>query len=430
MQQFGQYLKSEREKRGVRLEEIASSTKIHIQNLNLMEEDRWKELPQEPFIRGFISAYARYLGLDNKETLKLFSHYQNPPEKIVEENVHASASISELTDPDAEFNSNPQETPQIETSDFKKVEKAPLPKSTQIKAVLAAGVLLGVTLVVMMTRSSTDKSEPEVQVQANNQAVPAVPATPETNNLQPTTPTEPVAPVQTEPPKENSDVPIAKTEIEPPKKESENNPTVQTQANNKINSETPSPAEPKSEAEKPKTSVENLSPSKATTPAQNLASASTATDKESGSKETQPPPAAETQTSNPQKAETVPSANGHEVSVEVKYKSWMKVVIDDAPPKESFLEAGAKANFQAKDKIKIVLGNSSESQVIHNGENSEGKQFLGTIREYIFPKGARFPQDKPKPKPSEESSTRKPETTATTEKNQKLESQPSGIQSE
>ncbi|NBY18962.1 helix-turn-helix domain-containing protein [bacterium] len=66
MQPFGRYLKSEREKRGIRLEEIASSTKIHIQNLALMEEDRWKELPQDPFIRGFISAYARYIGLDNK----------------------------------------------------------------------------------------------------------------------------------------------------------------------------------------------------------------------------------------------------------------------------------------------------------------------------------------------------------------------------
>ena len=71
MQLFGTYLKEEREKREVRLEEIASSTKIHIQSLLLMEENRWKELPQEPFIRGFIAAYAKYLGLDSKETLKL-----------------------------------------------------------------------------------------------------------------------------------------------------------------------------------------------------------------------------------------------------------------------------------------------------------------------------------------------------------------------
>lgn len=38
MQMLGQYLKSEREKKGIRLEEIASSTKINIQNLVLMEE--------------------------------------------------------------------------------------------------------------------------------------------------------------------------------------------------------------------------------------------------------------------------------------------------------------------------------------------------------------------------------------------------------
>ncbi|MFM8314266.1 MAG: helix-turn-helix domain-containing protein, partial [Deltaproteobacteria bacterium] len=287
MQQFGQYLKSEREKRGVRLEEIASSTKIHIQNLNLMEEDRWKDLPQEPFIRGFISAYARYLGLDNKETLKLFSDFQTPPEKIVEENEQASASSSKLAEPNATFNPPPKESSSVEVSEFKPLEKAPLPKSTQIKAVLAAGVLLGVTLVVMMTRSSTDTAEPEVQVQTNNQAVPAAPATPETSALQPTTPTEAAAPTQVEAPKENSDGAIVKAESEPPKKESENPPAIQTQANTKLGSEIPTSTESKSEPQKTKKSVENSSPPKPTTPPQTVASASAATNKEPVTQEPQ-----------------------------------------------------------------------------------------------------------------------------------------------
>ena len=86
MQLLGQYLKSEREKKGVRLEEIASSTKINIQNLVLMEEDRWKELPREPFIRGFITAYARYLSLDVQEALNKYRYSLNPSQGSSDEN--------------------------------------------------------------------------------------------------------------------------------------------------------------------------------------------------------------------------------------------------------------------------------------------------------------------------------------------------------
>ena len=69
MDNFGEYLKAEREKKGIRLEEIASITKIHLRSLELLESSRWDQLPPEPFLRGFIIAYAKYIGLEPKDAL-------------------------------------------------------------------------------------------------------------------------------------------------------------------------------------------------------------------------------------------------------------------------------------------------------------------------------------------------------------------------
>lgn len=92
--------------------------------------------------------------------------------------------------------------------------------------------------------------------------------------------------------------------------------------------------------------------------------------------------------------------------------------MDDSPATETYLEAGSKTSYQAKNKIKLVLGNSTGSEVVHNGEVAPGKKYSGTIRFYIFPRGSRFPQDKPKSKNSEESASGDEETIPTTQENE------------
>lgn len=78
MERFSEYLRTHRERKGIQLEEIASITKIHVRNLELMESGQWHELPPEPFIRGFIIAYAKYVGLDGKEALERFYAESRP----------------------------------------------------------------------------------------------------------------------------------------------------------------------------------------------------------------------------------------------------------------------------------------------------------------------------------------------------------------
>jgi cytoskeletal protein RodZ len=353
MQSFGQYLKSEREKRGIRLEEIASSTKIHVQNLSLMEEDRWKELPQEPFIRGFISAYAKYLGLDNKETLKKFSESQNSPESISQENLEASA-FEVTTSKETEIPAPPKKL----SSELKKLN---LNSSVQVKAVLVAAILLVVTLVVLSQRS---EQSPTAEV------TPANPG--QTTLVTETTLSSPaVDTTQT----------TLKTEVAP-------TTTIPTE---------PNPVAPAVAVAPTPTTVISVSP----TPQK-------------------PPTVIETPTTQPPvtetKKETAP-IEGHELQVTVKYRTWMKVVIDDSPATETYLEAGSKTSYQAQNKIKLVLGNSTGSEVVHNGEVEPGKKYSGTIRFYIFPRGSRFPQDKPKAKKSEDSASGDEETIPTTQEN-------------
>jgi cytoskeleton protein RodZ len=66
---FGDRLQREREMRGVTLEEIAEATKIGTRSLRALEEEDFDKLPGGIFNKGFVRAYARYLGLDEEQAV-------------------------------------------------------------------------------------------------------------------------------------------------------------------------------------------------------------------------------------------------------------------------------------------------------------------------------------------------------------------------
>jgi cytoskeleton protein RodZ len=72
---LGEYLRQEREKRGITIEQVASATKIGVKTLHSLEGDQYSELPAKPFIRGFVTSYARFIGLDSKEILTRFGDF-------------------------------------------------------------------------------------------------------------------------------------------------------------------------------------------------------------------------------------------------------------------------------------------------------------------------------------------------------------------
>ena len=72
IEDFGSYLKSERELRGVPLEEISTTTKIPIRFLQAMEENQFDDLPGEVFVKGYVRSFAQVIGCDENEMLNVY----------------------------------------------------------------------------------------------------------------------------------------------------------------------------------------------------------------------------------------------------------------------------------------------------------------------------------------------------------------------
>ncbi len=90
MTSLGQELRQEREKRGVRLEEIAQATKVSLRFLTALENDRFDLLPGRFFSKAILRSYANYLGLDEKALLARYEALfppEQPPTRVKESEV-------------------------------------------------------------------------------------------------------------------------------------------------------------------------------------------------------------------------------------------------------------------------------------------------------------------------------------------------------
>lgn len=67
----GAYIRLQRKRRGVSLDQLAVATKIPRRQLELLEEDRYDELPGMVFTKGFLRCCARSLELDPDTVLGL-----------------------------------------------------------------------------------------------------------------------------------------------------------------------------------------------------------------------------------------------------------------------------------------------------------------------------------------------------------------------
>jgi hypothetical protein len=67
MESPGEYLKKERESRNISLTDVAGSTRIREHLLEAIEGDRYDLLPHPFYVKGYLGAYARYLGFDPNE---------------------------------------------------------------------------------------------------------------------------------------------------------------------------------------------------------------------------------------------------------------------------------------------------------------------------------------------------------------------------
>lgn len=78
MSSLGSYLKREREQRQISIAELAQTTRIPVRILQQLEHDEHAQLPADVFVRGFLRAYARALGMDEEHVLARYGGRQTP----------------------------------------------------------------------------------------------------------------------------------------------------------------------------------------------------------------------------------------------------------------------------------------------------------------------------------------------------------------
>ncbi|MYE07902.1 MAG: hypothetical protein F4X95_04040, partial [Oligoflexia bacterium] len=105
---LGQILKEKREDQGLSLKKISEWTKINVLTLQAIESAQVDQLPIYTYLRGFIIAYARALGMSEKEIEKELESLApsgenpsvsglpgsfSPAERLVERDLHLTPVI-------------------------------------------------------------------------------------------------------------------------------------------------------------------------------------------------------------------------------------------------------------------------------------------------------------------------------------------------
>jgi len=69
---FGQYLQTLRLEKKISLEKVSEETRIGLGMLKLIEKEEHDKLPDEVFVKGFLRAYARAVGVDGGEVVQRY----------------------------------------------------------------------------------------------------------------------------------------------------------------------------------------------------------------------------------------------------------------------------------------------------------------------------------------------------------------------
>ena len=82
MGELGEMLREARERKGVSLAEAEEETRIRQRLIKALEEEDYTILPDRIYTKGLLKNYARYLGLDTSEVMRLFGEEEVTPTPI------------------------------------------------------------------------------------------------------------------------------------------------------------------------------------------------------------------------------------------------------------------------------------------------------------------------------------------------------------
>jgi cytoskeleton protein RodZ len=67
---LGSLLRTSREERHIDLDAVVKATKVRRHYLEALENEEWEKLPSQVFVKGFVRAYAEFLGLDTEKVVE------------------------------------------------------------------------------------------------------------------------------------------------------------------------------------------------------------------------------------------------------------------------------------------------------------------------------------------------------------------------
>ena len=137
---LGEYLRSEREKRQITIEQVASATKINVKLLHALESDNYDALPAKPFVRGFVANYARYIGLDPRMIVEQFEGYLE---------IHAGKKFK-----------RPDNMPHIFVEKDTSVDRS----RTMLAGIMGAFLIIGIVAIVLVKPSINKRSHGRTKV--------------------------------------------------------------------------------------------------------------------------------------------------------------------------------------------------------------------------------------------------------------------------
>lgn len=183
---FGAWLKNERVKRKISLEEVAAVTKVHIQQLRALEDDEHTKLPAPAFVRGFLVSYARHLALDETEVLNRYRDAKGSVTPMADRLLSHSAKRS---NPAAQTSGNKVrlvQQPKFAPSPGSKEIERPMPSwlnfgnVTILTAFIGLFCLLGILVYLGRSSKSDAPNETPTEAAAETTAT-AEPAAPNTS---------------------------------------------------------------------------------------------------------------------------------------------------------------------------------------------------------------------------------------------------------
>lgn len=326
---LGEYLRSEREKRHITVEQVASATKINIKLLHALESDNYDSLPAKPFVRGFVTSYTRYVGLDYREVLARFDLY--------------------LDEKSGQKFRRPADAPHIFVEREGQVDNS----KNMLAIVLVGFLVIGVVLFVLFKPVLKHHKGKKEKSPVGNEEVMTVPPPPSDSAPITVKPTPSASPIPHTTAPEPTTVPTATTPTSTPA--APDKPNLETKTETKLES--------KPEA-KPELKID-------TKPAPSATPTPTATAKPAAGFVKLPPiPANEVK---------------YRLVVRAIEDAWVKYQVDDRPVQAYTLRKDKVIWVRARSSLRFTTAKPSAIEISH--DNKEFKPF-GSAKVIIEPKEA------------------------------------------